>query len=291
VTVREITKSPNAIGLYLRAALPLVPGANHVPGLPVPKGSGLPDLELVMRDVVADDARVSAYNQVCGSADGDKLPPLYPHMLAFGLQMTLMTDGSFPFAAIGLVHIENRLTVHRPIGRGEAMTLRVFPAGLARHPKGRQFSVVTEARVGDELVWEETSTMLRRGSANDVERGAQPARGVKTADDAVWHVPGDIGRRYAGVSGDRNPIHLYDVTAKLLGFPRAIAHGMWTKARCLAELEGRLAEAFVADVAFRRPVLLPAEVHFGAQDDADAILFGIHDPKGRSHLDGVVTAS
>ena len=49
-----------------------------------------------------------------------------------------------------------------------------------------------------------------------------------------WRLPGDLGRRYAAVSGDRNPIHLYALTAKAFGFPRQIAHGMWSKARCLA---------------------------------------------------------
>ena len=52
-----------------------------------------------------------------------------------------------------------------------------------------------------------------------------------------WKAPADIGRQYAKVSGDYNPIHLSAVSAKLFGFPTAIAHGLWNKARTLAALE------------------------------------------------------
>ena len=101
--------------------------------------------------------------------------------------------------------------------------------------------------------------------------------------------PGDIGRRYAAVSGDRNPIHMHSLTAKPLGFPRAIAHGMWTKARSLAALEGALPDAFAVDVRFRRPILLPGSVSFASESDGDAIRFAVRDAKrGTPHLEGRV---
>ena len=110
------------------------------------------------------------------------------------------------------------------------------------HPKGRTFTLLTEARVGDELVWKGESTNLRRGGGDESAAGkeAEPGEAADLRDEAEWSLPGDLGRRYAGVSGDRNPIHLYGVTAKAFGFPRQIAHGMWTKARCLAQLDSRL---------------------------------------------------
>ena len=66
--------------------------------------------------------------------------------------------------------------------------------------------------------------------------------------------------RYAAVSGDVNPIHLHPLTARVFGFPRAIAHGMWTAARALAALQGRLPDALTYDVGFGRPLLLPSTV-------------------------------
>ena len=79
------------------------------------------------------------------------------------------------------------------------------------------------------------------------------------------------------MSGDHNPIHLHALSAKALGFPRAIAHGMWTKARCLASL--RLPDAFAVDVRFKKPILLPSKVTFGEADDR----FAVH-----GHLEGEI---
>ena len=187
-------------------------------------------------------------------------------MLAFPLHLALMTDSSFPFPAIGLVHIVNRIVQHRPISADERLSLRVWATPLEPHPRGRQFSIMTEARVGDELVWEEVSTNLRRGRSDGAETASADstlidvpsAADLPTVED--WELPGDLGRRYGSVSGDLNPIHVHPLTARLFGFPSAIAHGMWTQARCLAALQSRLPDAFTVDVAFRKPILLPATV-------------------------------
>ena len=186
-------------------------------------------------------------------------------MLAFPLQLALMTDRSFPFRAIGLVHIYNRITQHRPIRARERVADRVWATPVEHHPRGKQFSLRTEARVGDELVWEEVSTNLQRGRGS--EAATAPGSELPRAEDlpatATWTLPGDLGRRYGSVSGDLNPIHMHPLSARLFGFPSAIAHGMWTKARCLAALEPRLPDAFTVEVAFRKPILLPAKVEFG----------------------------
>jgi acyl dehydratase len=85
---------------------------------------------------------------------------------------------------------------------------------------------------------------------------------------------------------------MHDMPAKLLGFPRTIAHGMWTNARCLAALENRLPDEFAAEARFRRPVLLPSTVTFGGEDDGDgAIRFAVRAARdGAPHLDGRVQA-
>lgn len=232
-------------------------------------------------DVVVDRAHLAAYNDVCGFRVGDDVPITYPHVLGFPLQLELMTDRAFPFALPGLVHIGNRITRTRPSTATEPLSLRVHTGNLRPHDRGEQFDVVTTAAVAGEVVWTGTSTYLKRASGSGSGSPATPPRPT-----AVWTVPKDIGRRYAKVSGDRNPIHLHPLTAKAFGFPRAIAHGMWTKARCLAAFEGRLPDACTVDVRFQAPVLLPATVHFSA----DGEHFALHHPKtGKPHLKGTVT--
>jgi acyl dehydratase len=285
MATRELESAPRILPLYARAAAPLVPGASLLPF--VPGGGGeIPELELRLPDAEVDPARVAAYAKVCGFSLRDTLPATYPHVLAFPLHMALMADGHFPFGAIGLVHVGNRIEQLRPVRTGEPLSLRVTAGPLEPHGRGQTFAILTEASVGDERVWEETSTILRRRGDGNGAPGERPAEGEEAPASAEWRLPGDLGRRYAAVSGDRNPIHMHALTAKALGFPRAIAHGMWTKARCLAALEPRLPGAYLVDVRFRRPVLLPGTVEFGGS----AAGFFVRSTAG-PHLEGRVEPS
>jgi acyl dehydratase len=291
VASRTLDSSPSILPLYARAAAPMIPGASLLPFIPG-GGGEIPELDLKLEGVVADPADVSAYARVCGFALRDSLPVTYPHVLAFPLHMAVMADGGFPFGAVGLVHVENRIEQRRPVGIGEELTIRVRPTKLAPHAKGQTFSLLTEVSVGKEKVWESTSTMLRRGKGSPEASAGKKLLTVPTTTpaSAEWQLGGDLGRRYAGVSGDRNPIHMHSLTAKPLGFPSAIAHGMWTKARTLGRLESRLPGAFAVEVRFRKPILLPARVEFASVTEGDEIAFAVRDAKKQTpHLDGLVT--
>jgi acyl dehydratase len=278
--------------LFARAGAATIPGVSHLPF--VGSGGGgddLPDLTLVLEDVTVDHERLANYDRVCKFPLRDQLPATYPHMLAFPLQLSLMTDQSFPFSALGLVHIANRIVQHRPIRISEELQLKVWASDLKDHPRGQQFIFRTETRVGEELVWEEASTYLKRGEGSG--DGRETSRNGDSEPElpvtATWRLPGDLGRRYASVSGDMNPIHMHSVSARLFGFPTAIAHGMWTKARCLAALDPRLPDAFTVEVEFKKPILLPATVEFQERREAAGIRFAVRGAgKATPHLDGRV---
>jgi len=296
---RTLDSPPSILPLYARAAAPLIPGASLLPFVPG-RGKEIPELDLSLAGVRVDPEKVAAYARVCGFALRDQLPPTYPHVLAFPLHMAVMADGSFPFGAVGLVHVENRIVQHRPLALDEELKLRVRPTKLEPHPRGHTFGLLTEAWSGRQKAWESVSTMLRRGKpAADVEvdaamrKEARHREGEASLVDgsasAEWKLGGDLGRRYAAVSGDRNPIHMHALTAKPLGFPGAIAHGMWTKARCLAALESRLPDAFAAEVRFRKPIQLPSRVEFLSGGSGEEIDFTVRGAQRHSpHLDGHV---
>ncbi len=263
---RVVDGAPSTLPLMLKAALPVLPGLNLVPGVRK-HGSVLPDLALTRHDVPIDRSHVAAYSEVCGFSLKETVPLTYPHMLAFGLHMSIMTDATFPFPAVGTVHLANSITQHRAISASERLQVTARPQDLRAHPKGRVFDIATTVHSGGELVWEETSTFLRVGKGDPAAPSGAPVslEGLEapTSTGISWRLKGDLGRRYAAVSGDHNPIHLYGLSAKAFGFPRQIAHGMWTKARCLAALEGRLPSAVTVDVVFKKPVLLPGTIAFG----------------------------
>ncbi|MEX2196092.1 MAG: MaoC/PaaZ C-terminal domain-containing protein [Thermoleophilaceae bacterium] len=236
--------------------------------LPGGGGDNLPEAERTLEGVEVRREQLAAYDRVCGFRLSDRLPATYPHVLAFPLAMALMTERSFPFPLLGLVHVGNRIEQRRPLDAAEPLDLRVWAEDLRPHRRGRQLDVVAEAGAGGEPAWVGRSTYLRReGSSgegeDEGESGHEPRPPEPPETKAVWKVPGDVGRRYAEVSGDRNPIHLHSLTAKLFGFPRAIAHGMWMKARCLAALEGAVGDGFTVEVEFRKPLLIPGTAEFG----------------------------
>jgi acyl dehydratase len=282
--VTEIEETPSPLGLYAKAAVSAVrPGGG---------GDGLPDEEVVLRDVEVDTDHLAAYDRVCGFDLSDRLPATYLHVIAFPLALRIMTRADFPFPLPGLVHVANRIRKHRPITVDERPTLKVHAADLRPHRKGQQLDLVATAEIADEVVWEDVSTYLKRGGGRD-ESATDPGPDIRVERNEAaprWRVPGDIGRRYGAVSGDRNPIHLHPLVARAFGFPRHIAHGMWTKARCLAALAGRLPDAYTVDVRFERPVSLPTGVLFTTEVDGDTQRFGLHAARGDDrHLTGEVT--
>jgi hypothetical protein len=245
----------------------------------VRRPSELPGREL-SRTAEVDRGHLAAYDRVCGFRLRDELPATFPHVLAFPLAMELLT-GPFPFSPVGIVHIANRIEQLRPILADERLDLRLWAEDLRPHDRGRQFDMFAEASVDGEVAWRDRSTYLHRerGGSKGGERSEPPPA------SAVWRLPGDIGRRYARVSGDDNPIHSHPLLAKALGQPGTIAHGMWTKARCLAALEGTLPDAYAVDVRFKLPLPIPGRATFSTSGGS----FAVHDGRGRPHLEGTIT--
>ena len=245
-----LDREPSLPGLYARAAT-----RRKI------TGTQLPDSGLRCW-VDVDGKRLADYRKVCGFNDDGLLPPTYPHILAFALQMQLLTAKDFPFPLLGLIHLRNRIRVLRPMGGISRAQVSVRVHNLQPHPKGATFDLLTT--LDDQLgpLWEAESQMLCRGVKLDgeaVEQHWEPSQAL--TEVTHWKAPADIGRQYAKVSGDYNPIHLSAASAKLFGFPTAIAHGLWNKARTLAALADHLPKAnFEVTVHFRKPVRLPSEV-------------------------------
>lgn len=288
----------------------------------------LPSRILVVPDHPQDAAQLAAYDRLCGFPVADAVPPTWLHVLAFPLQVALMASPDFPFALAGLVHLANDMTLHRPVSLRDRLRLQVSADSLAGHRRGHRFDLVGEVYVGDQLAWSGRSTYLardpdahaaaspgaRRGGRDKREapvpsedgrdgrggRGA-PGDGREGRDwrgasglpspSQVWRLPADLGRRYAAVSGDVNPLHLYPLTARAFGFRRPIVHGMWTHARALAALGGRLPATYGVGVRFTKPILLPGSVSYGVERTASGWRFAVSDSEGaRPYLLGEVTS-
>jgi acyl dehydratase len=285
----DLARPPAMLPLYLRAAL----GA----ALPRPGGrsDAVPDVMLRLTGLRPAAADVARYAAVVGQPPTDRLPLLYPSVLGFGLQLAIMTAPSFPLPALGLLHVANEVTALRPLPLGAELDVAVHAGAVRSHPRGRLVDLITEVRSDGAVVWTQTSGYLRR-ERRPVDEN--PTAATELSDDAgpqlhfgaCWRLPGDLGRRYAAVSGDVNPIHLSALTARPLGFPRAIAHGMWTAAAVVGALEGRLPEALTYTVRFRRPITLPGTVRLFTAVDGDRVRAEVRGAQGddRPHLTAAV---
>ncbi len=280
----ELEKSPSTLGLYFRAVTAKKAGKLQ--------GKKLPEITASLKSVVANPGKLADYRKVCGFPVSGSLPVTFPHILAFPLHMEIMVNPAFPFPLLGLVHVRNEITQHSAIGNMEEMDILCKLDGPVPVSKGLEFSFITTVKVGAKVEWESISTYLFR-CKTDVEEN----KADKKADEFVaaamdyWDVPENIGRCYAKVSGDSNPIHLHTMSAKLLGFPKAIAHGMWTKAHALACLDEQLPKGpFKVSVAFKLPVFLPNKVQFQYTSTGAGTEFRLKDKNGeKPHLAGTLT--
>lgn len=281
VRVQDLPGVPGLGSLYLRGAGRSVtskaPGATH----PAAK---LPPVAYRVRGIRADGERLRDYEKLVGERATDSLPAGFLHILAFPVATAVMVRPDFPAPLLGMVHLANAVSVLHPVPVAADLEVTAWVQDLRPHRRGAQLDVVAEVRVLDdvgnagEVSWRGVSTYLAKGSflagkpdGGDDARLANAADESQAAPHILWTLPAGVGRDYAAVSGDRNPIHMSAISAKAFGFPRAIAHGMYTAARALADVGATRGDRFDWTVEFAKPVLLPGKVAltFASESDGD----------------------
>jgi acyl dehydratase len=276
---------PSGLRNLLRAAAGALPF--------VPRGDSLPDRTLTVDDLEIDRANVAAYANVTGLRFGDTVPLTYPFALTFPTVMALVTGFDFPFAAMGSVHLENHITQYRPIAVTDTVGVAVHAENLREHRKGLLVDIVTDIKVGNDTAWHQVTTFLhqQRTSLSDEAKPPQEKQPKPGPPNVVLRItPGQI-RHYASVGGDHNPIHTNPIAAKLFGFPTVIAHGMFSAAAVLANIEGQLPDAVKYSVRFAKPVVLPASAGLYVNRVSDGWELNLRDlKKGEPHLKGSVGA-
>ncbi|MET4683979.1 MaoC family dehydratase [Brevundimonas faecalis] len=257
----------------------------------------LPDRAL-QREAVLEASTVDAYGRLCGFTPDQGVPITWPHVLAFPLQMRILLGAHFPYPAIGLVHLHNRISQHHRLYPGDRLLLTARTGRFMAHDRGQAFTLETTSVRDGETVWEGVSLYLRLGGPGHGDPAPILTGGIVDQACGAWSVPADLGRRYAAASGDANPIHTSALGARLFGFRRPIAHGMWTKARAVAALSPQEPlETAQVEVAFRSPLFLPgqAALYAGQVHDAGADEtrdFEVRDAAGtRTHLRGRLSVS
>jgi len=260
-----------------------------------PRKSGLRDGETIprfsMRLSGLKAEGVAAYREVCSFPDSPTLPLPFPQVAAAPLHIALFTHKAFPLSAMGLVHVSSEITQHQPIPSDARMDLHCWMEGHRPARRGIEADLITEVAVDGQRVWESVTTVLSMsGKGDGQKRSPEEMPAPPAARSVTWSLPTDLGRRYARVAGDRNPIHMYPWTAKLFGFKRHIIHGMWLLARSVAEMGDDLPDGPVRlQCRFKRPVFLPGQPVFSSGPHEDGAAFSVsRSDNGKPHLYGWV---
>lgn len=241
----------------------------------------IPDTTVMVTGIAPDPDRLADYDRVCGYTLRDHVPPTWLHVLTFPLHVHLLSGSTSTVRLAGIVLMSNRMRLHRAVGGTEVVDVSVRVENLRPHRRGGLLDVIGEVRVADELVWDGLSTYLAPGAVVPGTPEATPKAGFEPIRPvARWRLPADLGVAYRRVSGDPNPIHTNRLAARAFGFARPLIHGMWTHARLLAAIEPRLPAAYAAEVAFARPILLPATVGAWWQPDGDGWTGAVTTPDG-----------
>ena len=251
-----------------------------------------PNYVLEVANIRSNSKQLRRYNQACGFDENTgTLSMSFLHVQVFRLHMKMMLDKAFPLAPMGCVHLSNTIVQHRPIAATEVLRLRCTIAEHSVTDKGYEFAFHCEAYSGDELVWEDDSLYLSRAKTN-IASGPKSARPEPRsyAQSRVINISRSDARKYARASGDFNPIHLHDLSAKILGFKRMVIHGMWSKAACLASLNSDIkTTSYRCHVEFKTPIFLPANVRLDYEANGTHLEFELRDKSGvKPHLIGSI---
>lgn len=279
-----LQKMPEILPTYFKAALT----ARRRPG----KVQEIPAMAASLSDLRFDAVQLAAYCEVCGFTPDEHVPITFPQVVATAMHMHLMTRPEFPLPMMGLVHLRNSIAQTRALRVDEVLTVNAaIEAGGRMTDKGLEFDIITEFLSEGRPVYHAVTTILYRGHVPPKKDGSKKT--VVEVPSALaqyiaFDAPGNTGRRYGKVSGDLNPIHLSAASAKLFGFPRAIAHGMWSLARCAALVQAQLGQPpRELTVTFKQPLLLPGKVAMKYRTDAKGIEFSLLSrSSGKVHLSG-----
>jgi acyl dehydratase len=266
------------------------------PGLPpnarVPKG------QLLLSGFVPDPEKISRYRQVCGfshTPEDCTIPPSFLQTLFIGMLGRYVTSPFFPVNPMGLIQTGQSFEAIHPVGIYDTLDLTCTLKDMTRTSKGITTRFHLQIHTKNILVWQGISTYLTRDPVPGTT-AKKPIKDRFLPPKLTFQVPADTGRRYARVSGDYNPHHLFHTTARLIGFQQAIAHGMWSLARTLAGLEQTMgfSRTFTVDAAFKLPIFMPATLtlgydHIVAGPGRKRICFELRDAVDRlPHLKGNV---
>ncbi|WP_269518799.1 MaoC/PaaZ C-terminal domain-containing protein [Alteromonas sp. BMJM2] len=231
------------------------------------KNMALPQVESTRYFTFSDyRTRLKAFNELHDWHE-DYLHPCFPQMLGLSQHICALSHPNSPFSLIGLVHIENEIRQYQPLTCKD-LSLHCYFDNIVPHPYGVQVDIIILVSQEGARCQTVRSSYLYRLPSIDAINTTEKSELIDTQvewspliEHSKLHFESGIGRRYAQISGDYNPIHLAKWSARLVGFKNVMAHGNYVLALALSKLNynWRLPTERVAISShFKRPIILPS---------------------------------
>jgi acyl dehydratase len=228
----ELRRRPSTVGNMARA---LYPSGG------LAKAGRFPAIVVSWRQHQVDRRHLDTFVKLTGLRANGHVPLLFFHVVSFPMQMTILTHPMFPVPIWGALQIRNHLLQHRRIATGEMLDLETRVAGQRFLEKGAEVDLYSTVRSGAEVVWESLNTVYYRGRFGPADEASPLARSPEEIGEvhARWRMPSGTGRRFGGLTGDYNGIHLWSWYARRFGFKGAFLHPQLSLGLCMAHLAGR----------------------------------------------------
>lgn len=241
-------------------------------------GDTFPKITAVVKDVTIDQDKLKAYREICELPEDGYLPVLYPHVFTAPLHMAILSHKEFPIPLAGMLHYRNHSIQHRPIKQDEKLDVEV---ALDEHrivKQGFEFDYTIRIVSGGEVVWNSITTYLKQGrfgteyTPSPRSELIQPEKSAKRFVDHF--IPKNIGKRYAKICSDYNPIHISKFMAKLMGFKRDIAHAMWATSLSIGKVGVDPKKGAVRiDLGFKAPLIIESKSYITKADKKEYTRF------------------
>lgn len=252
-TMLEYAKIPGILPIYAKVLFSRKKGFKP--------GDQFPKITASVKNISINPKKLKAYREICGLEDDGNLPVLYPHVFTAPLHMAILGHQDFPIPLVGMLHFRNHSIQHRPIKSDEILNVEV---SLAEHrivKQGFEFDYLIRIESKGELVWNSITTYLKQGKFG-TEYDVSPRSDLiepMTDGEKIFdsQIPKKIGKKYAKICSDYNPIHISKFAAKLFGFKRDIAHAMWATSLSIGKLNLNTSTGPIRiDLGFKGPLFI-----------------------------------
>ena len=215
-----------------------------------------------------------------------QLPVTYIYIVAQRALLHLMLHKEFTIAVPGIVHISNEVQLTAQFNIDEKIEIKA-----SIHVPVKEGSLFPKA----EIIFYQKGVEVARNISNYIAKRKSPKKSSKRKENVStfgldsfreeWVIEKSIGKSYAQLSQDKNPIHTSKLFAKMIGFKRPIAHGWYSVNRVVSVAEKENNCTFKSiRVAFNKPIYLPSKVQFQLNDGNQ---FKVTNPyKAYTYLEG-----